>query len=177
MRLFLTDVIFFKTSEADGLWKKVTATKLPSESAPSSDSNRQQIIYHIHRWGITLWSPAQDCGGPSFAVKIARTHRGMHSTTSLKVCCGASVFVNHIPEMLNWIESWGIWRPSEHFKLVVVLVKPFLNLVCGKACYPPETGHSHQFLQKGEHGLQDPTLPSRTLPKALHYLCWFNFVL
>lgn len=79
---------FFKTSEADGLWKKVTATKLPSESAPSSDSNRQQIIYHIHRWGITLWSPAQDCGGPSFAVKIARTFRGMHSTTPLKVCCG-----------------------------------------------------------------------------------------
>lgn len=165
--------------------KRIAATKLPSESAPSSDSNRQQIIYHIHRWGITLWSPAQDCGGPSFAVKIAWTHRGMHSTTPLKVCCGKLgvgppwielVCQSHPRDaQLDW--DLGIWRPSEHFKLVVVLVKPFLNLVCGKACYPPETGHSHQFLQKGEHGLQDPTLPSRTLPKALHYLCWFNFFL
>ena len=32
--------------------------------------------------------------------------------------------------MLDWTEIWGLWRPSQHLKLVVVLFKPFLNLFC-----------------------------------------------
>ncbi|KAK3563582.1 hypothetical protein QTP86_030933 [Hemibagrus guttatus] len=36
----------------------------------------------------------------------------------------------HIPQMLDWIEIWGIWRPSQLLKLVVVVIKPFLNHFC-----------------------------------------------
>ncbi|KAK3561878.1 hypothetical protein QTP86_017458 [Hemibagrus guttatus] len=32
--------------------------------------------------------------------------------------------------MLDWIEIWGIWRPSQHLKLIVVLIKPFLKHSC-----------------------------------------------
>ena len=46
---------------------------------------------------------------------------------SCKVRGGASM---HIPQMLDWTEIWGIWRPSQHLKLVVVLLKPFLNHCC-----------------------------------------------
>uniref|UniRef100_A0AAQ5X068 Uncharacterized protein n=1 Tax=Amphiprion ocellaris TaxID=80972 RepID=A0AAQ5X068_AMPOC len=33
----------------------------------------------------------------------------------------------HIPQMLDWIEIWGIWTPSQHLRLVVLL-EPFLRM-------------------------------------------------
>ena len=36
---------------------------------------------------------------------------------------GSDLFVQQIPQMLDWIEIWGIWRPSQHLELVVL----FLN--------------------------------------------------
>ena len=30
------------------------------------------------------------------------------------------LFVQHIPQMLDWIEIWGIWMPSQHLKLCCV---------------------------------------------------------
>ncbi|KAK3520449.1 hypothetical protein QTP70_024065, partial [Hemibagrus guttatus] len=36
----------------------------------------------------------------------------------------------HIPQMLDWIEICGIWRPGQHLKLVVVVIKPFLSHFC-----------------------------------------------
>ncbi len=32
--------------------------------------------------------------------------------------------------MLDWIEIWEFRRPSQHFKLVVVLLKPFMSHFC-----------------------------------------------
>ena len=40
------------------------------------------------------------------------------------------LFVQDIPQMLDWIEISGIRRPSQHLKLVAVLLKPFLNHFC-----------------------------------------------
>ena len=40
---------------------------------------------------------------------------------------GSDFFVQHISQMLDWTEIWGIWRPIQHLKLVVLLLKPFLN--------------------------------------------------
>lgn len=28
----------------------------------------------------------------------------------------------HIPQMLDWTRIWGIWRPSQHLQLSVVLI-------------------------------------------------------
>ena len=38
--------------------------------------------------------------------------------------------MQHIPQMLDWIEIWGIWRPNQHLELVVLFLKPFLNHFC-----------------------------------------------
>ena len=77
----------------------------------------------------------------------------MDSTRPLKVCCGiwhqdvssrsfmscklrggalhgSDLFVQHIPQMLSWIDIWGIWRPIQHPKLVVMLLKPFQYQFC-----------------------------------------------
>ncbi|KAK3551398.1 hypothetical protein QTP70_016634 [Hemibagrus guttatus] len=92
-------------------------------------------------------------------------------TKSLKVCCGIwhqyvnsrsfkccklrggasmdqTCFVQYIPHMLNCIEIWRIWRPSQHFKLIVVLIKTICEpfLLYGMLHYPAERGHSHQGL-------------------------------
>uniref|UniRef100_A0A3Q1G7M3 ATP-binding cassette, sub-family C (CFTR/MRP), member 12 n=1 Tax=Acanthochromis polyacanthus TaxID=80966 RepID=A0A3Q1G7M3_9TELE len=48
---------------------------------------------------------------------------------------GGTRFVQHISQMLDWIEIWGIWRPSQHLKLVVVFFKPFLNHFCLTLCW------------------------------------------
>ena len=95
--------------------------------------------------------------------------------------------------MLNWIEIWGMWRPSKHLKLVVVLLKPFLNhfLFVAQRIILLKRGHSPQgilFPWKGVRGLQQclgsryvskwhphgwhyPRFPSRILLKASHCLC------
>jgi len=36
----------------------------------------------------------------------------------------------HIPQMLNWIEIWGIWRSSKHFNLVFLKIFPKQFLLC-----------------------------------------------
>ena len=76
----------------------------------------------------------------------------MDSTRPLKVCCGIlhqDVDIRSLspvsckmgppwirlvcpahPQMLDWIEIWEIWRPIQQLKLVVVLLKPFLNHFC-----------------------------------------------
>lgn len=33
----------------------------------------------------------------------------------------------HMPQTLDWIKIWGIQRPSQHLKLVIVSLKSFLN--------------------------------------------------
>lgn len=43
---------------------------------------------------------------------------------------GSDSFVQHIPQMPDWIETWGIQRSSQHLKLIVVLFKPLLNHFC-----------------------------------------------
>lgn len=43
---------------------------------------------------------------------------------------GSDLFVQHIPQILDCNEIWGIWRPTERLKLVVMLLKPFLNHFC-----------------------------------------------
>ena len=55
-----------------------------------------------------------------------------------------NIIMNNL--MLDWIEIWGIWRPSQHLKVIVVLLKtiPEAFLLCGMAHYPTEWGHSHQ---------------------------------
>lgn len=38
-----------------------------------------------------------------------------------------NLFVQHIPQVLDWFEICGIWRPNQHLELIVVLLKSFLN--------------------------------------------------
>jgi len=54
---------------------------------------------------------------------------------SSPVCCKveSNLLVQHIPQMLNWIEIWGIRRPSQHLELFIMFLKPFLNNVCSVA--------------------------------------------
>lgn len=54
---------------------------------------------------------------------------------------GLDIFVQHIPLMLNWIEIWGIWRPSQHQSLCFAhqtTPKPFL--LCVRAHWRAERG-------------------------------------
>lgn len=37
-------------------------------------------------------------------------------------------FWQHIPQMLVWIRIWGIWRPCQHLKLIIVLNKLFYTI-------------------------------------------------
>lgn len=65
------------------------------------------------------------------------THQSMDSIRSLKVCCGVrqqifcdvsgwGLFVQHISQILAWIEVCGIRTPRQHLELFVVFFKPFL---------------------------------------------------
>lgn len=38
---------------------------------------------------------------------------------------GSDLFLQHILQVLDWIEILGIWRPCEHLKLIVVLLFAF----------------------------------------------------
>ncbi len=52
----------------------------------------------------------------------------------------------HIPQMLNGIEIWGIWRPSQHLGLSSCFSNqnPEQFLQCGRARYPADRDHCHQ---------------------------------
>ena len=45
-------------------------------------------------------------------------------------CHGWDLFVQQIPQLLDWTETWGIWRPGQHLELVV-FIKP--NHICSVA--------------------------------------------
>lgn len=78
-------------------------------------------------------------------IRTALHYLSKHAFPPLKVCCrfwhqtvssrffnsckslGGDLFFQHIPEMLIWIKIWRIQRPSQHLKLLVVFLKPFLN--------------------------------------------------
>ncbi|KAK3535361.1 hypothetical protein QTP70_010077 [Hemibagrus guttatus] len=76
-----------------------------------------------------------------YSSDTALSHRDMDSTRSLKVCCGiwyqdasnrsfkSCKLRGRAFRNFDWIEIWGILRPSQHLKLVV-LIKPFLNHFC-----------------------------------------------
>lgn len=54
---------------------------------------------------------------------------------------------------LTQLDIWVIWRPNQHLKLAVVLLK---FLLCGRVHHPAERGHSHQgmlFPWRGAHDL------------------------
>ena len=51
------------------------------------------------------------------------------------VSCKVDLFQD-IPQILDWIEIWGIWRRWQHIKLFVMFLKPFPNVVlCGRVHY------------------------------------------
>lgn len=55
-----------------------------------------------------------------------------------------------------WIESWGIWRPSQHLNLVVLLLRPSLSICCSVP-FSAERGPCPQgawFQLTGVDGLQ-----------------------
>ena len=43
------------------------------------------------------------------------------------------MLVQHIPQMLNRIEIWRIWRPGQHREHFIMFLKPFPNDVCSVA--------------------------------------------
>lgn len=43
------------------------------------------------------------------------------------------MFFQHITQMLDRIEIWGIWKPIQHLEQLVRLLKPFLINVCSVA--------------------------------------------
>jgi len=46
-----------------------------------------------------------------------------------------NLLVQHIPQMLNWIKIWGIWKPGQHLELFIMFLKPSLNNVCNCRVY------------------------------------------
>lgn len=78
---------------------------------------------------------------------------------------------------LVWIESWGIWRPSRHLNLVVVLLKPLLSFCCFVV------GAFFCWKRPQPTGSMVPTngcrcsarFPSRAWPKASQRLHWVAF--
>jgi len=55
---------------------------------------------------------------------------------------GSNLFVQHIPQMLNWIVICGIWRPGQHIELFKMFLKPFLNNVWQSALFCWKRPHS-----------------------------------
>lgn len=41
--------------------------------------------------------------------------------------------VQHIPQMLNQIEIWAIWRTRQHLQLLAMFLKQILNNICSVA--------------------------------------------
>lgn len=50
-----------------------------------------------------------------------------------------SLLVQHIPQKLSWIKTWGIRRPGQHLKLFFMFLEPFVNNVATL-----ERDHFHQ---------------------------------
>lgn len=46
-------------------------------------------------------------------------------------------------QMLDWIEIWVIWSPSQQLTLIVVLIIPEPTLLCDRMHNPTERGYSH----------------------------------
>ncbi|XP_053093745.1 carcinoembryonic antigen-related cell adhesion molecule 1 isoform X2 [Pangasianodon hypophthalmus] len=95
-------------------------------------------------YNCTCWNNVTGITASAVQVLTVRalTRRDMDSTRPLKVCCGIwqqiflhglDLFVQHIPQMIDWIEIWGIWRPSQHLELLVMFLEPFLNNLCSMA--------------------------------------------
>lgn len=55
---------------------------------------------------------------------------------------GLNLFVQHSSQMLDWIEIWGLYRPSQHLKKKklshVPHTIPEQILQCGREHYSPE---------------------------------------
>lgn len=51
-------------------------------------------------------------------------------------------FYPHIPQMLDWIGIWRIWKSAPQTRYFLQTVsEPFLQ--CGRAHYPDEKDHGH----------------------------------
>ena len=72
-----------------------------------------QILYRspIQLWPIETWTP-QDLYLSFKSCKL-RGWLSLH---------GSDLFVQHHPQMLDWIEIWGIWRQSQRNDEPVVVV-------------------------------------------------------
>lgn len=77
-------------------------------------------FYPIQAWTrrlkVGLWYPHQDV-----------SNRSLSLVSCLVGPSWINLFVQHIPQVLDWFEICGIWRPNQHLELIVVLLKSFLN--------------------------------------------------
>lgn len=53
------------------------------------------------------------------------------------------MFVQHVPQMIVWVEIWGIWRPPQTCCCAPQTV-PEPSVLHGKTHYPADGSHSHQ---------------------------------
>ena len=56
-------------------------------------------------------------------------------------------FVQHIPQMFDWIEIWGIWRPTSWINCCVSQTIPESFFLCGRLHYLAERCHWYQGIQ------------------------------
>lgn len=93
---------------------------------------------------------------------------------------GSDLFVQYNPQMLTWIEIWGIWGPSLHFKFIDALFKPFLNhssFVGGSFTLLEEATAIMEYRYYESVHMICSLHPHRPLSKTSHCLYWLVLIM
>lgn len=128
-----------------------------------------QSILCLVKTGRTLWPSVPSCVDSPFSQNLyilRDARRGLH---------GSDLFV-------HWTEIWGMWKTTDHLRLIIMLLKQFQKRFCtvpGWFILPLEPTAIMEYQgvyslqlgrwnvpKEGTCGWQDPRFPNCTLPKV-----------
>lgn len=107
----------------------------PLDAVPGFRRQHAPFRYHEQLWFIEAFTPLRPwmCAEVSGDRDVNLWNGRLH---------GLGLFVHHIPLMLNWIETWGIWRPSQTLCCAHQTTPEPVCVFCFVPRCPPERGHS-----------------------------------